>query len=81
MFMCAQDFLVFDLSLLCCFLCSDSYGFALDNGYPQLLLPGRHVRDSAVWKFQKYVAQVDYVIEFNSISLITVAAGKKLRPI
>lgn len=54
---------------------TDEYGFALDNGYPQVLLPGRHVRNSPVWKFHKFCAQTDAVIEFNSISIITIASA------
>lgn len=50
-------------------------GFAFDNGQPQILLPGVHVRKSAAFKFQYMRDVTDTLIQFGPVKLLTVKSG------
>ncbi len=52
------------------------YGFSLNNGLPEILLPGRHVRNSPLWKYHKQYHLTDPLIEFPPITIIRVNTGQ-----
>jgi len=52
-----------------------SIGIATDNGIPQLLLPGRHVRTTAAFKFLSSPSLEDEVITVGPIKIFTVKSG------
>lgn len=52
-----------------------TFGFALENGSPQILLPGVHVRVSAAFKFQQMRSATEELIEFGPIKILTVKSG------
>ena len=54
---------------------SGSYGFAWNNGLPEVLLPGRHVRTSASFKFASTQLLSSDIIQFGPLKFITVRSG------
>eukprot|EP01083_Nonionella_stella_P080497 221266_1 len=52
------------------------YGFAVDNGRPVILRPGRHVRNSAVFEFIRAQRLTDKLISFGPITIVTVETGE-----
>jgi regulator of protease activity HflC (stomatin/prohibitin superfamily) len=51
-------------------------GFADDNGAPQVLLPGRHVRNSANFKYRFSKVVTDDFLEFGAVKIVTVKTGE-----
>jgi len=52
-----------------------SFGFALHDGGPEVLLPGRHVRTTASFKFKEVKSLAVDLIVFGPIKLLTVKSG------
>jgi regulator of protease activity HflC (stomatin/prohibitin superfamily) len=52
-----------------------SVGLAFNNSQPEILLPGRHVRTSSTFKFDRTVSLQNDLIEFGPVKLLTVKSG------
>jgi regulator of protease activity HflC (stomatin/prohibitin superfamily) len=52
-----------------------SVGLAFHNSQPEILLPGRHVRTSSTFKFDRTVSLQNDLIEFGPVKLLTVKSG------
>jgi len=52
-----------------------SVSLAFNNSQPEILLPGRHVRTSSTFKFDRTVSLQNDLIEFGPVKLLTVKSG------
>lgn len=52
-----------------------TYGFALNNGKPHILMAGRHLLTSPLTSFERKVSVGENVIIFGPVSIIRVPAG------